>query len=213
LKVESQELKYKNLIKFRRQYCMDKKHSHVHSGKSTQNIINAEEVLKNAGIKSGDVFLDAGCGDGYISIEASKMVGKQGRVYAVDVYPESIETVKTKIRDNDFNNMEAVLADITENIPLNDDSVDHVMMANVLHGFVAENEVEPVMDNINRIIKSGGIFSVVEFRKIENNPGPPFDVKLSSEQVIEILAQYGFDTINTQKIGTFHYIVNGLRKP
>ena len=191
---------------------MDKKHSHVHSGKSTQNIINAEEVLKNAGIKSGDVFLDAGCGDGYISIEASKMVGKQGRVYAVDVYPESIETVKTKIRDNDFNNMEAVLADITENIPLNDDSVDHVMMANVLHGFVAENEVEPVMDNINRIIKSGGIFSVVEFRKIENSPGPPFNVRISSEQVTKILAQYGYDIIDTHEIGMFHYIVNGIKK-
>ncbi len=192
---------------------MTEKHGHVHHGKSTENIINAEEVLKNAGIKSGDVFLDAGCGDGYISIEASKMVGKQGRVYAVDVYPESIEIVKTKIRDSDLNNMEAVLADITKNIPIDDDSVDHIMMANVLHGFVAENEVEPVMDNINRIIKSGGIFSVVEFRKIENSPGPPFNVKISPEQVTEMLAQYGYDTIDTQEIGKYHYIVNGLKKP
>ena len=185
---------------------------HVHHSKSTQNIINAEEVLKNADIKLGDVFLDAGCGDGYISIEASKIVGKQGKVYAVDVYPESIGIVKTKIRDNDLNNIEAVLADITKNVQIDDGSVDHIMMANVLHGFVAENEVEPVMDNINRIIKSGGIFSIVEFRKIENNPGPPFNVKISSEQVAEILSQYDFDIINTRKIGKFHYIVNGLKK-
>jgi ubiquinone/menaquinone biosynthesis C-methylase UbiE len=185
---------------------------HVHHGKSTQNILNAEEVLKNTDIKLGDVFLDAGCGDGYISIEASKMVGKQGRVYAVDVYPESIGIVKTKIRDNNLNNIEAVLADITKNVPIDDDSVDHVMMANVLHGFVSENEVKPVMDNINRVIKSGGIFSIVEFRKIENNPGPPFNVKISSEQVAEILSQYGFDIINTRKIGKFHYVVNGLKK-
>ncbi len=192
---------------------MTEKHGHVHHGKSTENILNAEEVLKNINIKSGDVFLDAGCGDGYISIAASKIVGKKGRVYAVDVYPESIETVKTKIKEDDLNNMEAVLADITKNIPINDDSVDHIMMANVLHGFIAENEVEPVMDNINRIIRSGGIFSVVEFRKIENNPGPPYNVKISPEQVTEILTQYGFDTIDTQKIGNFHYIVNGLKKP
>ena len=192
---------------------MTEEHGHVHHGKSTENILNVGEVLKNANIKSGDVFLDAGCGDGYISIAASKIVGKKGRVYAVDVYPESIETVKTKIKDDDLNNMEAILADITKNIPINDDSVDHIMMANVLHGFVAENEVEPVMDNINRIIRSGGIFSVVEFRKIENNPGPPYNVKISPEQVTEILTQYGFDTIDTQKIGNFHYIVNGHKKP
>jgi len=191
---------------------MTEKHGHVHQGKSTQNILNAHEVLQSAGIKLGDVFLDAGCGDGYISIEASKMVGKQGRVYAVDVYLESIEIVKTKISDNELSNMEAVLADITESIPITDDSVDHIMMANVLHGFVADNELKPVMDNIDRIIKSGGIFSVVEFRKIENSPGPPFNVKLSPEQVTEILSQYGFDTIDTQEIGKYHYIVNGVKK-
>jgi ubiquinone/menaquinone biosynthesis C-methylase UbiE len=191
---------------------MTEKHGHVHQGKSTQNILNAHEVLQSAGIKLGDVFLDAGCGDGYISIEASKMVGKQGRAYAVDVYLESIEIVKTKISDNELSNMEAVLADITESIPITDDSVDHIMMANVLHGFVADNELKPVMDNIDRIIKSGGIFSVVEFRKIENSPGPPFNVKLSPEQVTEILSQYGFDTIDTQEIGKYHYIVNGVKK-
>ena len=191
---------------------MTEKHGHVHQGKSTQNILNAHEVLQSAGIKLGDVFLDAGCGDGYISIEASKMVGKQGRAYAVDVYLESIEIVKTKISDNELSNMEAVLADITESIPITDDSVDHIMMANVLHGFVADNELKPVMDNIDRIIKSGGKFSVVEFRKIENSPGPPFNVKLSPEQVTEILSQYGFDTIDTQEIGKYHYIVNGVKK-
>ena len=191
---------------------MTEKHGHVHQGKSTQNILYAHEVLQSAGIKLGDVFLDAGCGDGYISIEASKMVGKQGRAYAVDVYLESIEIVKTKISDNELSNMEAVLADITESIPITDDSVDHIMMANVLHGFVADNELKPVMDNIDRIIKSGGIFSVVEFRKIENSPGPPFNVKLSPEQVTEILSQYGFDTIDTQEIGKYHYIVNGVKK-
>jgi ubiquinone/menaquinone biosynthesis C-methylase UbiE len=191
---------------------MTEKHGHVHQGKSTQNILNAHEVLQSAGIKLGDVFLDAGCGDGYISIEASKMVGKQGRAYAVDVYLESIEIVKTKISDNELSNMEAVLADITESIPITDDSVDHIMMANVLHVFVADNELKPVMDNIDRIIKSGGIFSVVEFRKIENSPGPPFNVKLSPEQVTEILSQYGFDTIDTQEIGKYHYIVNGVKK-
>lgn len=76
---------------------MTEKHGHMHQGKSTQDILNAEEVLKNSDIKSGDVFLDAGCGDGCISIEASKLVGNQGMVYALDVYPEFIETVKTKI--------------------------------------------------------------------------------------------------------------------
>ena len=48
---------------------------HMHHGKSSRDILDADEILKAAGLKSDDVFLDAGCGDGYISIEASSVVG------------------------------------------------------------------------------------------------------------------------------------------
>jgi hypothetical protein len=34
----------------------------------------------------------------------------------------------------------------------------------------------------------------------------------NAKQVTEILDQYGFDTIDTQEIGKYHYIVNGVKK-
>ncbi len=191
---------------------MAEKNVHTHHGRSSEEILSSEEVLNSSDLKFGDIFLDAGCGDGHISIEASKIVGEQGKVYALDVYPESIETVKAKIHEDKLTNVEAILADITDDIPLDANSVDHALMANVLHGFVEEKDVEPVMKNINRVIKPGGIFSVVEFRKVENSPGPPFDVKISPKQVTDILFKYGFDVTETREIGRFHYIVNGLKK-
>ena len=86
-------------------------------------------------------------------------------------------------------------------------------MANVLHGFVAEGEVEEVMNNINEVLKPGGVFAVVEFKKVEGNIGPPYDVKISPEDVSNILTEYGFDTSNTQLVGEYHYIVNGVKRP
>ncbi len=192
---------------------MTEKHGHKHQGKTSKNILNAGEVLQATGLKIGDNFIDAGCGDGYISLEASKIVGDKGKVYALDVYPESIETVKKEIKNRNLDNVEAILTDITDTIPLDEAKIDLVLMANVLHGFVAEGDVEEVMNNISKVLKPDGIFAVIEFRKIEGNIGPPYDVKISPEDVSNILTKYGFDIIDTQMIGEYHYIVKGAKKP
>jgi ubiquinone/menaquinone biosynthesis C-methylase UbiE len=183
---------------------MTEKHMHNHHGKTSENILDANEVLTATGLKLGDNFVDAGCGDGYISIEASKLVGEDGMVYSFDVYPESIEVVKNKIKDKKIDNIEANTVDITETIPLDDNSIDLILMANVLHGFVEEGQVKKVMENIFRVLKPGGVFSVVEFRKVEGNIGPPFDIKISPENVSIILKNCGFDIGGIELIGDYH---------
>jgi ubiquinone/menaquinone biosynthesis C-methylase UbiE len=187
---------------------MTEKHGHKHHGKTSRNILKAGEVIGELNLKIGDKFLDAGCGDGYISLEVSEIVGSQGMVYALDVYSESIEKVKQEVKSKNLTNVDAVLADITKSIPLDENSVDKVLMANVLHGFVEEDEVEEVMKNILKVLKPGGIFSVVEFRKIKSENGPPYNVRLSPSEVSDILQKYGFEIIHSVEIGNFHYIVN-----
>jgi ubiquinone/menaquinone biosynthesis C-methylase UbiE len=191
---------------------MTEKHVHTHHGKTSKDILDANEVLNAASLKNGDNFLDAGCGDGYISIEASNLVGENGRIYAFDIYPESIEIVKNKIKAEKLNNIEATTVDITETIPLDDNSIDLVLMANVLHGFVEEGQVKKVIKNIFRVLKPGGVFSVVEFRKVEGNIGPPLDIKISPDNVSIILKHCGFDIGEIKLIGNYHYIVNGIKK-
>jgi len=191
---------------------MIEKHRHVHHSRSSKDILSAMEVLEAVGLEIGDIFLDAGCGDGYISIAASNLVGDQGKIYALDVYPESIENVKKEIEDKKLDNTHAILADISKNIPLDSDSIDIVLMSNVLHGFVADEEVEKVMSNIVEVLKPGGVFAVVEFRKLEGSRGPPFNVRISPEEVSIILKDYGFEITDKHEIGEYHYIVKGVKK-
>ena len=189
----------------------DKKHGHVHHSKSTKDILSADKVLSAAGLKSGDVFLDAGCGDGYISIAASPLVEGEGKVYAIDVYPESIEIVKKDVQKKRIKNLEAIIADLTSEIPLIDDSVDLCVMANVLHGFVENGELDKVLPEIKRVIKLGGIFSVVEFKKIEGLQGPPFEVRFNPQDVENVLIKYGFEVTETVEVGKYHYLVNAVK--
>ena len=184
---------------------------HVHHGRSSKDILSAGEVLKATGLKMGDKFLDAGSGDGYISIEASNIVGDSGKIFALDVYPESIEILKKEIEKRDLNNIEPIVADIIDTIPLEENSIDNVLLANVLHGFIEGGEVSKVMANINKVLKPAGIFTIVEFRKLENKIGPPFNVRLSPEEVIDILKDYGFNIEDNYEIGKYHYIVRCIK--
>jgi ubiquinone/menaquinone biosynthesis C-methylase UbiE len=161
-------------------------------------------------LKQGDKFLDAGCGDGYVSIEASKLVGSNGKIFALDVYPESIDGVDKEIKEKGIENLEPILADVTDSIPLDDDSVDAVLMSNVLHGF-GDEELETVLKNINRVIKKDGKFAIVEFRKVHGERGPPFDVRLHPSDVSKILSKHGYEVVKSQEIATLHYIVVGQK--
>ena len=44
--------------------------------------------------------------------------------------------LKKDIEKRDLNNIEPIVADIIDTIPLEENSIDNVLLANVLHGFI-----------------------------------------------------------------------------
>jgi ubiquinone/menaquinone biosynthesis C-methylase UbiE len=191
---------------------MAESEKHFHHGRSSKEILDSNRVLSTIGLKKGDTFLDAGCGDGYMSLAASKIVGDEGKVYAVDVWEESINAFKEKIESDNIKNIEASVANITQKIPVDDESIDILYIGNVLHGFVENNEVESVMREIQRVIKQGGSFAVVEFKKEESTHGPPLQVRITPEDVEEIVKNYGFIVKEVKEVGTYHYTIISTKK-
>jgi ubiquinone/menaquinone biosynthesis C-methylase UbiE len=180
---------------------------HEHAGFSSTGLLDPHEVVAATGLTEGDAFLDIGCGEGQFSVAASAVVGSRGRVYAVDSYGEALTVLKRRMESERLDNIEATVADATDHIPLNDDTVDLCLMANVLHGFVANGEVEQVMREIVRVLKTGGILAVVEFKKADGGPGPPLDIRLAPEDAESLMAGYGFKKLRVVDVGPYHYAV------
>ncbi len=98
------------------------------------------------------------------------------------------------------------VSDATQNIPVENECVDVCLMATVLHDFVGD-KVEPgVMKEIVRVIQPDGVLAIVEFYKKEGPPGPPKPVRLSPQEVDEILSPYGFKQDRLTDIGPDNYL-------
>jgi ubiquinone/menaquinone biosynthesis C-methylase UbiE len=185
---------------------------HEHHGRSSKDFLDAGKVLRYIGINEGDRFLDLGCGNGYFSIAASQVVGKDGIVYAFDVDEDSIAQLKKEMADRKLNNIEASVVDITKKLPLADESISLAFMANVLHGLVENDEADGTLKEIARVTAQNSKLAVVEFKKQDSPMGPPLSIRLTPEDVEALVQGYGFSKESVQEVGPYHYAIILMKK-
>jgi ubiquinone/menaquinone biosynthesis C-methylase UbiE len=178
---------------------------HIHPGRPSSVFFKSSQVLKLLDINIGDQILDVGCGNGYISLAISDIVGDKGKVFAIDIDEQSINALKSEINIKKIKNIEAIKGDISDEVPLEDGIIDICLMVNVFHGLVENNEVETALKEIKRVQKIGGILFIIEFKKIESTPGPPLSVRLAPKEIELILKCYNYQIKNVHNIGSFHY--------
>jgi FkbM family methyltransferase len=65
---------------------------------------DVHDFIVNA-LRPGDVFIDVGANIGYYSILASKLVGVNGKVFAVEPIPSTVEVLRFNIRINSLRNV------------------------------------------------------------------------------------------------------------
>jgi len=118
--------------------------------------VNPYKLLYAAGLKPGQKVLEVGCGPGFFTIPAAKIVGEKGIVYALDINPVAVETVRHKIKENNLKNVQVLLADASKT-GLPDKSVDVAFLFGVIH---ALDDVDAVMREMHRVLKAKGILSV-----------------------------------------------------
>ena len=76
---------------------MKKNQSGHHKENSTKRLLDKKLIINNLKILSGQTILDVGCGNGYMTKIFSSLVGKTGKIYALDRAAEAIEILKNEI--------------------------------------------------------------------------------------------------------------------
>jgi len=140
--------------------------------------------------------IDIGCGAGDYAIKASGIVGDSGTVYALDQWNETISKLNEKINSLNIKNINAITADITSLLPVNDNSFDVCLIVMVLHGIDLSLYGETLFSEINRILKPNGRIAIIEIKKEEMSFGPPMYIRLSPAEIENEIIKYRFKKIS-----------------
>ena len=116
---------------------------------------NPYRSLKTAGLKQGQKVLEVGCGPGFFTIPAAKIIGEQGLIYAIDVNQRSIKRVEEKKRKLNVDNIKTILGNAADS-GLQDGSIDLAFIFGLR--FVAGG-LSNLISEMYRILKVGGILS------------------------------------------------------
>ena len=114
-------------------------------------IRNPYNILKRAGLKPGQTVLEVGCGPGFFTIPAAKIVGKEGEVYAVDTHPLAIERVQNKIRNAGLKNVSLIHKNASDT-GLSDMSIDLAFMFGLPY---IQGGLDNLLTELYRICKLG----------------------------------------------------------
>lgn len=137
---------------------------------------HASEVVADLGIRPRQVVLDFGCGTGTYTIPAAKLVGRNGKVYALDISKRALDKMEKKSRKEGLNNIVRIDASAEGKIPLEDNTIDHVLLINVLQEI---DDKEGLINETYRILKTDGALSV-------------YPMHIEQEEVIRLTINQGF---------------------
>ena len=153
-------------------------------------------VIDALRLRGGEVVADLGAGSGYFTFRIAAKVGKRGKVLAVEIQDEMLETIRRRATALKVTNVEEVKGSETDpKLPAN--GVDIVLMVDVYHELAYPYEV---MTKVCKALKPGGRVVFVEYRK-EDPRVPIKEVhKMSVEQVEKEMRAVGL--VHTRTLET-----------
>ncbi|MBI1910664.1 MAG: methyltransferase domain-containing protein [Deltaproteobacteria bacterium] len=161
--------------------------------------LSPEKVLREAGLAENMVFADIGCGPGFFTLPAAKIVGMHGIVFAVDTQTEMLLYLRDKM---DPPQNIVLLKSDEDNIPIGDYEADLALLAFMLHE--TEDKVK-FLKEVFRILNPGGTLLIVDWKKQKEEHGPPEEERLTEAQVTELLKEAGFKDFEQASLNNSHY--------
>lgn len=159
---------------------------------------HAEEALRSVGVTAGATLLDFGCGAGQFSLVAARLVGPEGRVYALDVKENLLRALSQRADFEGLGQLETVLAEEgAGGVALPEASVDVVLLYDVLQ--LIEDQLA-LLRELRRVVKPGGVLSV-------------FPMHVGGERLVELVEAVGGFDLREQEGPLFNFVATGPSSP
>jgi len=118
---------------------------------------NALTCLKEVGVHEGQTVLDVGSSSGTFTIPAATLVGENGMVYALDIDQGALEKLRKRAEAAGLKNIRTFLSSADDKIKLDDGSVDHILLMDVLQELSNRDQI---LSEARRVLRAGGLATV-----------------------------------------------------
>jgi len=168
-----------------------------------RKILPPEEILIELGLCAGDIMLDIGAGTGYFSIPASRIVGADGRVLAVDSSKTMIRDLRARVKKSGARNIK-IIHSLDYNFMTGKVFSDFILVSTVLH------EVDDKIRfcrAVQDVMKPGSRLAVIEWSKRPMEMGPPMQDRLEPAEVTDVLSRLNFTDIKKIDYNDYFFFV------
>ena len=169
-------------------------------------IINIPDILRRSGLRPGQNVADLGSGrEGRFALAAGKVVGDDGKVWAVDVIKDLLPGIANKATMLGINNIKTVWSDLeiygaTKDIP--DNSLDVAILATML--YQSKNHKQILKETL-RMLKDGGKLVIVDWIPKETPIGPPLEIRVDPQAIKSLTQEYNLLELDDFPTGKMHY--------
>ena len=159
-------------------------------GESREIYAQREHIVSALGLQPGDRVADIGAGTGLFSILFGHEVGREGRVYAVDISQKFLEHLKERAFTLNLPQIKTVLC-TDKSTALEPESVDAVFICDTYHHF---EYPEDTLASIHSALRPGGRMMIVDFHRIPGVTKPWLmkHVRCGKDQVLREVEAAGF---------------------
>ncbi len=137
---------------------------------------NAAEVLASIGVAEGRTVLDYGCGRGGFAIAAARIVGANGKVYALDVDANALKALRRDAGHAGLHNIRTALPSKSDPpaaaVP---GPMDVILLYDVLQ---LVDDKRPLLRALARMLKPDGVLSA-------------FPMHIGTEKMLELASEDG----------------------
>jgi len=116
-----------------------------------------QQALQGAGIRPGQTVLEIGCGTGFFTVPAARLLGERGSLVALDRLPASVEAVSAKVRAAGLKNVRVVEGNALDT-KLEAESMDLVLIFGVIPAPMLP--MGALLDEMGRVLRPGGTMAI-----------------------------------------------------
>lgn len=172
--------------------------------KGTGGFLNPQTVLNQLDIKASYQVAHFGCGHGYFTIPMAQMVGKDGRIFAIDILNEALIEVEVRAEQSGLTNIETLKGNLEvpggSKLPF--DAMDIVLLANIL--FQSQKKSD-IIKEARRVLKPGGELIIIDWQTTSSTLTSDSGWRISPDEAQQLAQEQNFAFIRSFDAGNYHY--------